>query len=315
MEVPGIVAIRRMDKTNIHDISINHHLHLPSSHKESFRTTITTNKTRRANQTNAHLHQQEHNSTRGKFWFDQKTAPLETLEMQSHLLTTIPLRNARAVALLQSGEVGSASRMIRLALEQVRDQVGSATSESSQQVRECHLEVAFAQCPLQDPTQGNGPELAFLCPCFVFARHGNTDPTLPFNCSKVDGNLLNLCLLYNLGVCHHFRALSPWNTGRWSRNVQKAITLYCYAISVVNDLEDFACNDCELAAMIRPLAVALGNNLAALYAEIYDWKKFEACLDWTIEQASATDDSTCSFYFWTNLIMWNNLPRLPSPAA
>lgn len=81
-------------------------------------------------------------------------------------------------------------------------------------------------------------------------------------------NLTSACLLYNLGLCYHKRALV---TGK-SRDLHQAVSLYKKAASLVEYISDAA----EHSLL---LALALFNNMGHIYAEQFNAKEATRCMD------------------------------------
>ena len=223
---------------------------------------------------------------------------------------TVPFRNARALVQLQFGDVEGAMHLLRGALREVGENVGTSTHRFN--LADGELRLVFSQDPIQCVDSTTDSESVFRCPCMILPQHGVGDEFDLQNASFRDLNLLAMSLLFNLGLCFQLRALPGVDPGKWSKNVRRAIALYNAALKIVSIIES---NDPHILAMIRPVAIAIGNNLAAVLAEVHDRCNLDKCLRWTMHRVDSTNHPELVKLFWTNFQSWNSLGDQAAAAA
>lgn len=225
----------------------------------------------------------------------------------------IPLRNAWILSRLRLGDIESAMVLIREALDTVRVHLGPVLySHRTQQERNHRqLHLGFVDGTLA----ADETSLCFLCPCQITSQHGHAVDLL--QCSSQDLKLVLLSLFYNLGLCYQFRVITHSGPDKWSKNVRHAIAMYSIGINIVSAMEQSDEYDTSLAAIIRPFAVFMGNNLAALFSETYQWKKFEKSVEWTLQyaQEGVEDDLWLTCNIWAHVHLWKSMRSQASAAA
>ena len=118
--------------------------------------------------------------------------------------------------------------------------------------------------------------------------------------SEQDVNLLSATLLFNMALAHQLN-------GSLTVDTKKAIAFYRLALTTSQrtDILD--------RADIALLAVAIGNNLAACFAELFLYEQLASCLEWTLDTAEEMMGDYS--FFWTNLVQWQNTQCLSAAAA
>lgn len=118
--------------------------------------------------------------------------------------------------------------------------------------------------------------------------------------SEHDLNLLSATILFNIALVHQLK-------GSLSAHTRKASSFYRLAMSTCQR------TDVHREGGISLLAVAIGNNLASCFAELFLYQELETCIEWTLDTAEQRKGG-CSF-FWTNLVSWQSIEFLTAGAA
>lgn len=221
----------------------------------------------------------------------------------------IPTNNARGVCLLQSRDWDGAIHIFRESLDQVRQSMSFCEATCNKD----RLQIISTNEPIQ-----GGPQDQFFCftqPFVVLS----TEPDVYFDLAQAsaqDLNLLVATMLFNLALAHQLRISSGQSPSSWSYNVNKAISLYKHAVHITSSIQIAQVDNsfCGAGDRASSLAVAVGNNLAVLFAEVYDFAALHTLLEWTTKQAckSKNEANTC---FWTNLLSFRAIHSFPAAMA
>ena len=220
----------------------------------------------------------------------------------------IPTNNARGVCLLQSQDLDGAIHIFRESLDQVRQFMSFCDVTCNKD----RLQIISTNEPIQ-----GSPQDQFLCftqPFVVLS----TEPNIYFELAEAsahDLNLLVATMLFNLALAHQLRS-SSGKSPSWSHDVNKAISLYKHAVHITSSIQKAQVDTyfCGAEDRASALAVAVGNNLGGLFAEVHDFTALHTLLEWTTQQAckSKSEATTC---FWTNLLSFRAINSFPAAMA
>ena len=203
--------------------------------------------------------------------------------------------NAMALHLMSQGLYREAQLTLRRALEELKQYAralpGVPQNENVVQVSSSklvkdqskHLSNQIFSSPFQVivcDTSSQGDSIAFV--------------------SEDDVNLLSASLLFNMALAHQFHGCQAAHT-------KKATCFYRLALSTCQRTE------IQHNAGTALLAVAIGNNLACCFADLFLYKHLETCLEWTLDTAEEMMGDYS--FFWTNLVAWKNAKTLSAAAA
>jgi hypothetical protein len=217
--------------------------------------------------------------------------------MAHHILT----HHTQGLHALAVGDYATAATCLRAALHQLQE-----GQEDIDLLAEGSALVLIQQAPLvlEDAAALMESRAIVYTGAFRVGQvNGTTAAGLVF-----DKALLATAILYHLGLTFQLRG----NCCRERRAVRyrQAVSFYTLAMQAWNEILPSP----TATSSFSPLALAIGNNLACLYAETNEYAKVESCVAWLMARASPEGLAACAWLL-ANIHMWQAAKTLPSASA
>lgn len=219
-------------------------------------------------------------------------------------IKTIMNLNAQGVHLFSIGNHETAQQKFRLALKQLKTYANDFVSTTYHHSQGSSLQVIPTDSPQDEWTETPSGILFDQMFQVTFAKGVRPASKV----SEDDVNLLATVVFFNMALSYHRTSLTA--THGQSLAHRRAISLYEFAMSLTEKMESIIY---DVGTVL--LVVAMGNNLACLFADQFRHEELYGCVQWTqyhAEQQLLTVDTT---FFWTNLMAWQDASRQAAAAA